>query len=111
LAGWIGGWLEFLSEVGTERAIVDGATNLEQQIGNASRSRICCDSLIRRFTRKLAVPSVIADPTVNTARWRARSPEAIGRVDLHYHSCLPHALRADVHQPTIQATRPPSVKE
>ena len=35
--GWIVGGLEFLSEAGTERAIVDGATNLEQQIGAASR--------------------------------------------------------------------------
>ena len=35
--GWIVGGLEFLSEAGTERSIVDGATNLEQQIGAASR--------------------------------------------------------------------------
>ena len=35
--GWIVGGLEFLSEAGTERAIVDGATNLKQQIGAASR--------------------------------------------------------------------------
>jgi len=35
---WIVGWLELLSEVGTERAIVDGAANLEQQAGAASRS-------------------------------------------------------------------------
>ena len=31
------GWLEFLSEAGTERAIIDSATNLEQQVGAASR--------------------------------------------------------------------------
>ena len=30
-------WLEFLSIGGTERAIVDGATNLQQEIGAASR--------------------------------------------------------------------------
>jgi len=34
---WIVGWLESLSEAGTERAIIDGATDLEQQIGAASR--------------------------------------------------------------------------
>jgi len=31
------GWLELLSEAGTERAIVDGTPNLEQQIGAPSR--------------------------------------------------------------------------
>ncbi len=31
------GWQELLSEAGTERAIVDGAPNLQQQIGAASR--------------------------------------------------------------------------
>ena len=34
---WIVGWLELLSEAGTERAIIDSAANLEQQIGTASR--------------------------------------------------------------------------
>src|ERR1700738_3693725 len=33
--------------------------------------RICCDLFIRRFTRKLAVPSVIAVPTRNPARCRS----------------------------------------
>ncbi len=28
---WIVGWLELLSKAGTERAIIDGAPNLEQQ--------------------------------------------------------------------------------
>jgi len=31
------GWLELLSKAGTERAIIDGAPNLKQQIGPASR--------------------------------------------------------------------------
>ncbi len=31
------GWLELLSEAGTERAIVDGAPNLQQQVGAAPR--------------------------------------------------------------------------
>ncbi len=31
------GWLELLSEAGAERAVVDGATNLQQQVGAASR--------------------------------------------------------------------------
>ena len=31
------GWLELLSEAGAERAIVDGAANLEQQVGAAPR--------------------------------------------------------------------------
>jgi len=34
---WIVGWMELLSEAGTERAIIDGAPNLEQQVGPASR--------------------------------------------------------------------------
>ena len=34
---WIVGWLELLSEAGTERAIVDGAAYLQQQVGAASR--------------------------------------------------------------------------
>ena len=34
---WIVGWLELLSEAGAERAIVDGAANLEQQVGAAPR--------------------------------------------------------------------------
>ena len=35
--GWIVCGLEFLSKGGTERAIIDGATNLQQEIGAASR--------------------------------------------------------------------------
>jgi len=35
---WIVGWLESLSEAGPERAIIDGAPNLEQQVGAASRA-------------------------------------------------------------------------
>ena len=31
------GWLELLSEAGTERAIVDGAADLQQQVGPVSR--------------------------------------------------------------------------
>ena len=31
------GWLELLPEAGTERAIVDGAADLQQQFGAASR--------------------------------------------------------------------------
>ncbi len=34
---WIVGWLELLSEAGTERAIIDGAPNLQQQVGAAPR--------------------------------------------------------------------------
>jgi len=34
---WIVGWLESLSEAGPERAIIDGARNLEQQVGPTSR--------------------------------------------------------------------------
>src|ERR1700722_7771406 len=34
--GWIVGRLELLSETGAEGAIIDGATNLKQQIGAAS---------------------------------------------------------------------------
>jgi len=34
---WIVGWLEFLPEAGPERAIIDGAPNLQQQVGPASR--------------------------------------------------------------------------
>ncbi len=35
---WIVGWLELLSEAGTECPIIDGATNLQQHVGAASRS-------------------------------------------------------------------------
>jgi len=31
------GWVELLSKAGPERAIMDGAANLQQQIGAASR--------------------------------------------------------------------------
>lgn len=34
---WVVGWLEVLSEAGTERVIVHGAANLQQQIGATSR--------------------------------------------------------------------------
>src|ERR1700751_354446 len=34
---WIVGWVEFLSVAGTERAIVDGTTDLQQEGGPASR--------------------------------------------------------------------------
>jgi hypothetical protein len=64
-------WVELLSEAGTKRAIVDSATNLEQKIGPRCDQRICCDLFIRRFTRKLAVPSMIAAPTRNPARCRS----------------------------------------
>ena len=39
--------LESLSEAGAERAIVDGAANLEQPVGAAPRrdQRICCDTV------------------------------------------------------------------
>jgi len=33
---WIVGWVESLSEAGTERAVIDGAPNLEQQVRAAS---------------------------------------------------------------------------
>ena len=48
---------------GTERAVVDGAANLEQQISAISDHRICWDLFIRRLTRKFAVPSVTDVPT------------------------------------------------
>jgi hypothetical protein len=35
--------------------------------------RVCCNLFIRRFTRKLVTPSVIAVPTRNPARWRSVS--------------------------------------
>ena len=35
--GWIVGGLEFLSEAGTERAVVDGTANLQEEIGAAPR--------------------------------------------------------------------------
>ena len=57
--------VKFLFEAGGERAIVDGAANLEQKIGSTSRraeERICYALFIRRFTRKLAVSSGIAVP-------------------------------------------------
>jgi hypothetical protein len=50
------GWMEFLSAAGTEGAIVDSATGLEQEIGPSSRPAHCCDLTMRRFTRNLAVP-------------------------------------------------------
>jgi hypothetical protein len=34
---FIVGWVEFLSEAGAERAIVDGAANLEQKIGPSAQ--------------------------------------------------------------------------
>jgi hypothetical protein len=34
---WIVGWLELLCKTGAESVIIDGATNLKQQIGAASR--------------------------------------------------------------------------
>src|ERR1700761_6794738 len=35
--GWIVGELEFLSEAGTECAVVDGTANLQQEVGTAPR--------------------------------------------------------------------------
>src|SRR3954470_22772627 len=32
---WVVGWQEFLPEAGAERAVVDGAADLEQQVGPA----------------------------------------------------------------------------
>ena len=63
-------WVEFLSESGVEFAVVDGAANLEQEIGAAPRPAhlLRFVQFIRRFTRKLAVPSVMAVPTRNPAR-------------------------------------------
>jgi len=42
--------------------------------------RICWDLFIRRFTRKWAVSSVIAVPTLNPARWRSGpcTPKLVG---------------------------------
>jgi len=34
---WIVSWVELLSEAGPERAIIDGAANLQQQVDAASR--------------------------------------------------------------------------
>jgi hypothetical protein len=69
--GWIVGWLALLSEIRTEDAIVDGATNLKQQIGAASRPAHLLRFIHRRFTKKLAVPSVSTVPTRKPARWRS----------------------------------------
>jgi hypothetical protein len=65
------GWVKFLSVAGTECTIVDRAANLEQESAPRRDQRICCDLFIRRFTRKLAVPSVIAVPPLKPARWRS----------------------------------------
>src|SRR6202008_4570020 len=35
--GWVVGWVEFLSVAGTERAVVDGTANLQEEIGPAPR--------------------------------------------------------------------------
>jgi hypothetical protein len=61
------GGLEYLSEAGAERAIIDSEANVERRSAPLRDQRICCDLLIRRFTRKLADPSVIAVPTRNPA--------------------------------------------
>src|SRR4051794_2678206 len=68
-----GGWRHghVLPEAGAERAVVDGAADLEQPVGAAPGQRICCDLAIRRLTRKLAVPSVSAVPTRSPARCRS----------------------------------------
>ena len=68
--GRIVSWMEFLSEAGAERAVVEGAAKLEQEIGAAPRPAhlLRFVQFIRRFTRKLAVPSVMAVPTRNPAR-------------------------------------------
>ena len=47
---------ETLPEAGAERAVVDGAADLEQPISTAPDQRICCDLFMRRLTRKLACP-------------------------------------------------------
>ena len=72
--------LEALPETGAERTIVNGAADLEQPVGAASRPphllllvhpTVHCCLFIRRFTRKLAVPSVSAVPTRNPAWCRS----------------------------------------
>ena len=66
----IGGPVKSMPNPGTERAVIDCATDLEQQIGAFSRPCICWDLFMRRLTRKFAVPSVIDVPTRRPARYR-----------------------------------------
>src|SRR3954451_10446459 len=68
---WAVGRQEFLPEAGAERAVVESAADLEQQIGPRRVQRICCALTMRRFTRKLAVPSVSAVLTRCPARCRS----------------------------------------
>src|SRR4051795_5684092 len=54
------GDLETLAEAGAERAVVEGAADLEQPIGPAPGPAHLLRLAMRRLTRKLAVPSVSA---------------------------------------------------
>jgi predicted pyridoxine 5'-phosphate oxidase superfamily flavin-nucleotide-binding protein len=53
-----------------QSAIVDGTTSWSSRSAPRLDHRICCDLFNRTFTRKLVVPSEMAAPTRNPARWR-----------------------------------------
>ena len=65
------GGLESLSEAGAERAIMDGAANLKHKIRPSPRPAHLLRFVHPAVHRKLAVPSVIAVPTRNPARYRS----------------------------------------
>jgi hypothetical protein len=48
--------LKSVTQSRAEHSIADRAANLKQVIGTRRDQRICCDLLIRRLTRKFAVP-------------------------------------------------------
>jgi hypothetical protein len=68
---WTVGRSELLPETGAESAIADSATNLTSKSASRRDQHICSALFIRRFTRKLAVPSVSTVPTREPARCRS----------------------------------------
>ena len=63
--GKIVGWIEFLSESGVQCADVDGATNLEQEIGAAPEPAHLLRFIHSTVHQEIGGPSVMAVPTSN----------------------------------------------
>jgi hypothetical protein len=78
MRGCIIGWVEFLSVAGTERAVVDRAANLEQEIGPSSF--VCLSAKSGRFVRSGQIGSEAGVGANCTGDLRIRSRQSDHRL-------------------------------
>ena len=103
---WVGNRFKELADCRAECAVVDGAADLQQQVGPASGQRTCCDLAMRRLTRKLAVPSVIEVPAGSV---RILVEEPLHHRGVQIGSYLHNQSILKSNDPTVSVVEPHSV--